>query len=343
MVNVRAQAVERRASAGPASRRPAISVIVPVTERPEPLAELYRDYSAPLRALGEDFEFVFVAHPFFGRLLGEVRLLAEEGEPVRVIESGRSVGETALLRLALPQTQGDVILTLPAYRQVEPEALPMLLERIAAGADLAVARRWPRKDALVNRLQNRALHFFVGSLGNDRIHDVACGVRAVRRSTLEEIPLYGDFLRFLPLLAVYNGYTVEEVPAAQHESDKAGRVYGPGVYVRRMLDILGLFFLLRFTDKPLRFFGLIGSMLAAAGALVLLVLLAERVAGEGIGGRPLLLLAVLMTVLGVQAIALGLIGEMIVHFNVGRSRRYRVKDEGADFSARQPPNIIERH
>lgn len=76
---------------------------------------------------------------------------------------------------------------------------------------------------------------------------------------------------------------------------------------------------------------------------MLLVLLAERVAGEGIGGRPLLLLAVLMTVLGVQAIALGLIGEMIVHFNVGRSRRYRVKDEGADFSARQPPNIIERH
>ncbi len=327
MVNVREHAVERRAVTSATSDRPTISVIVPVTERPEPLADLYREYSAPLRALGEDFEFVFAAHPFFGKLLSELRPLIDNGEPIRVIESGRSIGETALLRLALPQTQGDIIVTLPAYRQVEPEALPVLLERIAAGADLAVARRWPRKDAFVNRLQNRALHFFIGRLGNDRIHDVACGVRAVRRSALEEIPLYGDFLRFLPLLAVYNGYAVEEVPAAQHESDKAGRVYGPGVYMRRLLDILGLFFLLRFTDKPLRFFGLIGGMLAAAGAVVLLILLAERVAGEGIGGRPLLLLAVLMTVLGVQAIALGLIGEMIVHFNVGRSRRYRVKGQ----------------
>jgi hypothetical protein len=312
----------------PADRdAPTISVIVPVTERAEPLAELYREYSEPLRALGEDFEFVYVAHPFFGAHLSELRELKEAGEPVSVIESARSVGETALLRMALAATRGEIIITLPAYRQVGPEALPALLERVTGGADLAVARRWPRKDALINRVQHRVLHSLIGGLGGHRIHDAACGVRAARRSMLEEMPLYGDFVRFLPLLAMYNGYEVEEVSTPQHERDKAGRVYGPGVYMRRLLDVLGLFFLLRFTDKPLRFFGLVGGISAVAGALLLLILLAERIAGEGIGGRPMLLLAVLMTVLGVQAIALGLIGEMIVHFNVSGKRRYRVKDD----------------
>lgn len=304
---------------------PSISVIVTVTERPDSLVELYREFSAVLRDSGHTFEFIFAAHPYFSELLNAVGSLADDDEPIRIIEAGRSVGDTALLRMALGEARGETIVTLPAYWQVEATALPLLLERIAAGADLAVARRWPRRDALINRVQHRVLHLLLGSLGTDRIHDVACGVRAARRETLEELPLYGDFLRFLPLLAIYNGYQVEEVPAPQHERDKAGRVYGPGVYLRRLIDVFGLFFLLRFTDKPLRFFGLLGSIFALLGSALLAGLLIERASGEGIGGRPLLLLAVLLTVLGVQAIALGLIGEMIVHFNVGRGRRYRVR------------------
>ncbi len=326
MINVEERPIaELERNLPSADETPDVSVIVTVTERPESLVELYREYSAVLRDGGQTYEFIFVAHPFFGELMTAVGALAGDGEPIRTIEAGRSIGDTALLRMALPEARGSVIITLPAYRQVEANALPKLLDRIAAGADLAVARRWPRRDALINRFQHRVLHLLIGSLGSDRIHDVACGVRAARRETLEELPLYGDFLRFLPLLAIYSGYQVEEVATPQHERDKAGRVYGPGVYLRRLIDVFGLFFLLRFTDKPLRFFGLLGSIFALVGSVLLAALLIERASGEGIGGRPLLLLAVLLTVLGVQAIALGLIGEMIVHFNVGRARRYRVR------------------
>jgi hypothetical protein len=253
---------------------------------------------------------------------------------VRVIQTPTAVGETTLLRVGLGESRGRMILTLPAYRQVDAAAIPALVARLAAGADLVVAHRWPRQhDSLVNRVQNRALHIMIGQLGGTRMHDAACGVRVMRRELLEEIPLYGDFARFLPLLALHSGYRVEELASAQHRLNQRARVYGPGVYVRRLMDVLGLFFLLRFTDKPLRFFGLVGASLSGVGALLLLLLFAERVTGSPISQRPLLLLGVLFLTLGMQAIALGLIGEIVVHFNASRRPGYRLRPPDRDASA----------
>ncbi len=302
-----------------------VTVIVTVVERPEPLDELYREYSDVLHGCGRTYEFIFVAHPYFTAMLEPIAELQRRGEPVQIIETARSIGETALLRMGLANAQGRYVVTVPAYRQVQPGALCELLTAVDDGSDLAVARRWPRLDSRVNRLQHLALHLTAGRLANGTLHDIACGVRAARRDVLEDIPLYGDFARFLPLLAIYNGYRVIEVASPQHPSDLARRVYSPGVYVRRLIDILGLFFLLRFTEKPLRFFGLIGSMLAGVGGVALVVLFVQRLLGQPLGNRPLMLLAVLMATLGVQAIALGLVGEMIVHFNASRRRGYRLR------------------
>jgi hypothetical protein len=303
-----------------------VTVIVTVVERPEPLDALYREYAAVLAACGRSYEFIFVAHPYFHDMLEPLFALERQGEPVRTLEAARSVGETALLRMGLDAARGAVIVTAPAYRQVQPSAVAQLLAAVDAGSDLAVARRWPRLDSRVNRLQHLALQLTAGRLANGALHDIACGVRAARRDVLRDIPLYGDFARFLPLLAIYNGYRVVEVPSPQHPSDLARRIYSPGVYVRRLIDILGLYFLLRFTEKPLRFFGLIGSVLAGVGGIALAVMFVQRLYGQPLSDRPLMLLAVLLATLGVQAIALGLVGEMIVHFNASRRRGYRLRE-----------------
>jgi uncharacterized membrane protein len=309
-----------------------VSVIVTVVERPEPLDALYREYAAVLASYGRSCEFIFVAHPFFHEMLEPLRALQQSGEPVRILESPRSIGETALLRMGLADARGGIVITVPAYRQVQPSALRELLAAVEEGVDLAVARRWPRLDSRVNRLQHLALHLTAGRLANGKLHDIACGVRAARREVLLDIPLYGDFARFLPLLAIYNGYNVVEVASEQHPSDLPTRVYSAGVYVRRLIDILGLYFLLRFTEKPLRFFGLIGSVLAGIGGVALVVMFVQRILGQPLGNRPLLLLAVLLATLGVQAIALGLVGEMIVHFNASRRRGYRLREPRASGS-----------
>ncbi len=307
-----------------------VSVIVPVTERPDDLADLYGEYSEPLREAGLSFEFVFVTEPWYRERAGALAEPGRRGEPIRVFTVGQTMGEAALLKIGVAQSHAPVIVTLPAYRRILASGLVPLIERVREGTDLAVARRWPRRDSWVNRAQNRALHFLLGGLARGKVHDVACGVRAMRREVLEDLPLYGDFFRFVPLLALREGYRVEELPTPQHEADARPRVYGPGLYIRRLIDLLGLFFLLRFTDKPLRFFGLIGSVFAFGGGAVLAVLLAQRMAGQGIADRPLLLLGVLLVVLGVQAIALGLVGEIIVHMHASRRRTYRLARDGSD-------------
>ena len=303
-----------------------VSVVVPVTERPAPLAELYAEYAAPLRDAGYAAEFIFVAANWSEHSRESVLQLARRGEPVRVLEAAQPLSEANLLRMAAGEAHGPIILTLPAYHRVEASALPELVRRVEHGAELVVARRWPRRDSWINQAQNRALHSLLGRLSHDQVHDVACGVRAMRRNFLLEYPLYGDFFRFFPLLVLRDGHVVEEVNAPQHPKDVSARVYGPGTYLRRLIDVLGLFFLIRFREKPLRFFGLVGSMLSLVGSIILAVGVFEKISGEaGLANRPVLLFGVLFVVLGVQAIALGLIGEIIVHLQARRSPTYRVR------------------
>ncbi|MEN8376545.1 MAG: lysylphosphatidylglycerol synthase domain-containing protein, partial [Gemmatimonadota bacterium] len=319
-----------------------VSVLVPVRERPEPLAELYREYAEPLRDAGLPFEFVVICEPWFETLGTPLLELAERGEPITVLQLGQGVGEATMLKVAGAKARGDVLVTLPAYRRVQAA---VLVDLVAATreADLALAVRWPRRDSWINRVQNRWFHRLVRWFTGSHFRDLACGVRALRRRVLEETPLYGDFFRFLPLLAQREGFHVVELEAEQHQGDNQPRVYSPGIYLRRLIDLLGMFFLLRFTEKPLRFFGLVGSISALLGAAVLGVVSVQRLQGEPLADRPVLLLGVLLLVLGAQAVALGLVGEMIVFHHAHQRRRYRLAENVRELTAdRALPSADER-
>lgn len=306
-----------------------LSVLVLVTERPDGIVELYQELVAALRDTCDEVEFVFVVEPPFAEAATALTALAARGEPIPVIRVGRAGGEAALLRVGLPYCRGSIILTIPAARRVESAALGKLIQAVRGGADLAVARRWPRRDAWILRAQTSLFHAIAARIVGGapvRISDVACGVRAMRRDLLDRIPLYGDLALFLPLLAARDGYAVTEVAAPQHAANQRKRPHSPALYLRRFFDLLGLFFLVRFTDKPLRFFGLVGSAIALPGAVILAVVFVQRIGGQGLADRPLLLLGVLCFVLGIQAIALGLIGEIIVHLHAFHPRSYRLKD-----------------
>jgi glycosyltransferase involved in cell wall biosynthesis len=302
-----------------------VSVIVPVVERAEDLMAVYRAFSRELVSRSEEFEFLFV---FDGRFAPPPELLelSQMNERVRILRFAREFGETAALRIGIEKSRGDLLLTLPAYFQVQPAGVGPLLDAVAAGADMAVANRSPRLDNWINRMQSRAFHRIVGGVTDQQFHDMACGVRAMRRGVAEALPLYGDLHRFIPALALREGYRVDEVPVAQHPNDAQIRVYRPGVYFRRLLDIAAFFFLAKFTERPLRFFGLVGSIFLGSGALLSLVLLIQRFDGQGIANRPALLLAVLLVALGVQLIGLGLVGEIIVHLRAPHRRIYRVRE-----------------
>jgi hypothetical protein len=301
-----------------------VCVLVPVTRPAYPLERLYTDYSAPLKSGREDFEFLFVLSDPAPEFVDPLRGLQEAGEPVRVVVSGQASPESALAEVARAHTRSPILVTLPSYPRVEPQALVELLASLGDGDDLVTAARVNRADPLVNRVQRRLFHFLLGSMVGGRFADIASGVRVMRREVMEDLDLYGDHFRFVPMLALRDGFRVRELPVTPHSDDRRTRVYAPGIYVRRAVDLVGLMLLVRFTYKPLRFFGLMGSLVAGVGAVILVVLLVERLGGRGIADRPMLLLGVLLVVLGMQALALGLIGEIVVHHNVSRRPTYRL-------------------
>lgn len=302
-----------------------ISVIVPVVERADDLLAVYRAFTKELEARPEDHEFLFV---FDGRFIPppELVALAAEDPALRLLRFARPFGETAALRLGIEKSRGRLLITLPAYFQVQPEGISLLLDALSGDTDMVVASRSPRLDSWLNRVQSRAFQSIVGGVSQQRFHDMACGVRVMRRSVAESLPLYGDLHRFIPALALREGFRVEEVSIPQHPRDARTRVYGPGVYLRRLLDIAAFFFLAKFTEKPLRFFGLVGLLFVGIGTVLSLVLFIQRVEGQAIANRPALLLAVLFMALGVQLVGLGLVGEIIVHLRAPHRRAYRVRE-----------------
>lgn len=302
-----------------------ISIVIPVVERWGNLAEIYEVHSKVLKIAGLPFEFIFVVDGGYEESTENLRCIENSNGHLRVITLPRQFGEATALAVGFEQAQGDVLVTLSSYLQVAPEGLLEVLRMLDKGFDLAIARRHPRVDSWINRIQNLGFHFLTRRLTGVQLHDISCGLKAMKRPVVREIPLYGDLHRFLPLLAYQKGFRVVEVDIPQHPADRGTRIYRPGVYLRRLLDILTLVFLFKFTKKPLRFFGLIGAGLFGAGLLISSVLAVQRILGlTALADRPLLILGVLLMVLGIQTGSIGLLGEMIIFTHARKTKDYNV-------------------
>jgi glycosyltransferase involved in cell wall biosynthesis len=302
-----------------------LSVIIPVVERYDDIAELYGLYKKGVEDSKRSHEFIYVIDGDYGEVLAALKRLIADGENIKVIKLARRFGEATALTIGMQHSSGNVILTLPAYQQIEAHEIPRLVESLK-DCDMVVARRWPRKDSLLNRIQSRIFHMFLNPVSDFKFHDIGCGVRVFRKRVAQEVNIYGDQHRFLPILAHKYGFRVLEFDAAQSKKDTLQRVYSPGIYLRRILDIFSIFFLVKFTKKPLRFFGILGSSVFAVGFLVLAYLLFTKVfQGVPLADRPIMLLGTLLVVLGVQVFAIGLLGEIIIFTHAKDIKEYSIE------------------
>lgn len=289
-----------------------LSVIIPVTDRYDDVETTYWSYKRQLEQSGLSFDMTYVLVGQRPALQSGLESLNARGEPIKVVTLADWFGEATAIAVGASRSSGKLILTLPAYLQIDPAEIPRFIGS-RGGFDLIVAARDRSGDRWINRMQSKAFHWFVNRLLGSRYVDLGNSVRLFRREVIEEVKIYADQHRFLPLLVERHGFTVDEVVLRQAEADRRPRLYRMGVYVRRMLDIIVIYFLLKFTSKPFRFFGLIGLSIAAIGVVSALWLGIERVfGGVAVADRPLLVIAALLIVLGVQAIAMGLIGEIII-------------------------------
>ncbi len=290
-----------------------LSVVLPVFDERENLAPLHEELRAVLEELGRSYEVLYVDD---GSTDGSAEVLAglAAADPrVRVLRLRRNLGQTAALAAGLEHSTGDVVVTLDSDRQNDPRDIPRLLAKLEEGYDLVSGWRRDRKDDLVLRkLPSLAANWIIRRTTNVRVHDYGCMLKVYRGDIARGMRLYGEMHRFIPAIAGDLGARIVEMEVHHRPRVAGASKYGISRVLRVVLDLMTVKFLSTFSTRPIHVFGVLGLVLGGAGGTILAVLGFERlILGHNIGGRPILLLALLLVVTGVQLVTMGLLGEML--------------------------------
>jgi hypothetical protein len=307
-----------------------VTVVVPVQSPDAEIREVFQALGNELDRQGRRYEIIFIFDGVQGAAYQTAQALRREQAVrpglIKIISFKSAFGESVCLSAAFERSAGRYLLTSPQYVQIDPLEVGPMLEALDRGADFVIPWRHPRVDPVLNRIQSAFFNWVIRRIIRGQFRDLNCYFRALRREVLEDISIYGDMYRFLPVMAFRQGFKVVELPVRHlKEWGKAG-FFGLGVYVRRFLDILAVMFLTKFTLKPLRFFGTLGGLLMLIGGGICIYLAVQKfVFGQGVAGRPLLLMGVLLVVLGVQIVGFGLVGEIIIFSQARNLKEYRVE------------------
>jgi glycosyltransferase involved in cell wall biosynthesis len=294
-----------------AATTPRLSVVVPLLNEEETLGALYEEVRAALDPAGVDWEIVYVDDGSTDGSYRELVRLHSLHSNLRVVRLRRRFGKAAALAAGFDAATGDVIVTIDADLQDDPAEIPKLLAKLEEGYDLVSGWKRNRRDPLSRRLFSRIYNGATALVTGVRLHDMNCGLKAYRAEVLRSVQLYGELHRFVPVLAHHLGYSATEIPVSHRPRESGRSRYGPERYVRGFFDLLTVAFMGRYRYRPLHLFGGIGLLLGGSGFAILLYLTAIKLGGAGIGGRPLLMLGILLLVVGIQSFSLGLVGEML--------------------------------
>ena len=302
-----------------------ISVVIPLLNEADSLRELYERIDGALRPLGRRWEVIFINDGSTDSSMDILRSLHEENENVTVLAFGRNLGKSAALSVGFKEATGDFVFTMDADLQDDPAELPGMLEVMESGYDLVSGWKKDRKDPLSKRLPSKLYNAVTGRLSGVRIHDMNCGLKLYRRQVVKTISVYGELHRYTPVLAQWSGFTVTEVPVKHHAREYGRSKFGAERFLRGFFDLLTVLFLRRYVTRPLHLFGMLGALLFSGGFLAGLYLTVLKLMGQAIGRRPLLTLAILLMVVGVQFISFGLLGEMVANLK-GDAISYPVRE-----------------
>src|ERR1700690_3101177 len=311
---------------------PRFSLVVPCQDEQQSVRELHRKLSAIMTGRFEPVEFVYVddqSSDATPQILAEI---AEKDPRVAVLRLKRNYGQTTALAAGFDYACGDVIISMDGDLQHDPADIPTLLETLdATGCDIVSGWRQKRVDNFIlRRLPSRVANWMMAKLSGVAIHDFGTTFKVYRRETIKDVPLYGEMHRFIPALAAWNGAKIVEVPIHNIVRPDGKSHYGISRTLRVFFDIITIRFLMRYMTRPLHFFGPPGLLGLFGGSLILLALFFEKVfwhidlfAEHG----PLMVLALMLCLFGIQVLAVGLVGELLMrtHFESGADPAYRIE------------------
>jgi len=309
---------------------PAISIVVPLFNESESLPWLIKAIHGALAALPLAYEIICVDDGSTDDTSALLRQLALGDTRLKGVLLRRNYGQTAAIAAGFDYARGAIIVTMDGDLQNDPADIPRLLARLDQGYDLVSGWRQQRQDNFVTRripsvVANRLIGWIIGV----RLHDYGCALKAYRAEVIRDMNLYGELHRFLPALAFIEGARITEIPVTHHPRRFGASKYGLGRTLNVAMDLLTVYFMKKFLTKPMHIFGSFGLASMVAGiAISIYLTLVKFVDGQDIGDRPLLILAVVLFLAGIQLFSFGLLAELLMRTYHESQKRpiYRVRD-----------------
>ncbi len=325
-----------------------LSIVIPTFNEEESLPELHRQISAVVETNDLEAEVVFVDDGSTDRSWAAIETLSQQDSRVRGIRFRRNFGKAAALTAGLRTVRGNVVMMMDADLQDDPAEIPAFLARLDDGYDVVNGWKVRRLDPWHKVYPSKVFNGLVGVLTGLKLHDHNCGLKMFRREVADELSLYGEMHRFIPVLAHARGFRVTEVPVNHRPRQHGHSKYGMKRFIRGFLDLLTITFLTSFGHRPQHMLGALGLLFFGLGMLGLTYLFVlwmlmnvfGVIPAAPIGTRPLLAYSVAATLLGFQAISLGLLAELIVANTVRAEDAYSVIERIGDAPAASEPGAL---
>jgi glycosyltransferase involved in cell wall biosynthesis len=289
-----------------------LSVIIPVLNEANSLVPLHSKLSQVLPTVASHYEIIFVDDGSTDASPAALEQLCGQDPHVRVIQFRRNFGKSAALAMGFSDARGNIVITMDADLQDEPEEIPRFLEALSQGYDLVSGWKYPRLDPPSKTLPSAIYNGTTRWLTGVPLHDFNCGFKAYRLSVVRELRIYGELHRYIPVLAHWRGFKVSEIKVRHHPRQYGQSKYGWERLSQGLFDLVTVLFLNRYTRRPLHLFGWLGLLIFLAGGLIELYLALLWFEGiRPIGTRPLFSVGILLLFMGIQLVSFGLLAELI--------------------------------
>ena len=303
-----------------------VSVIVPAYNEEESIPELYEQIISSFCKLKEKdqadkLEIWFVNDGSSDGTENAILSLCDKNENVHLISFRKNFGKSPALQAAFRHVTGDIVFTLDADLQDDPAEFTRFIEKIDEGYDLVVGWKVNRLDPAEKRLPSKLFNKVTSKASGLKLHDFDCGFKCFRKEVVDSLDLYGELHRYVPVLAHRRGFRITEIDVNHRKREHGKSKYGMERYMRGLLDSLTTTFLLKYSDRPMYFFGRLGVILGGIGFLICLALTIIWFMGNSIGTRPLLTLGVLLIIVGFQSVSTGFVCNLLIDRDFRKSYR----------------------
>ena len=296
-----------------------ISVVISVYNEAESLHIFYEHLIQIIKILDEPYEIIFIDDGSTDGSFELLKQIAQKDRHVRFFSFRKNQGKAEALTLGFQKARGERIVTLDADLQDKPQEIPRLLEKVEEGWDVVCGWRKNRKDSFSKVISSKIFNKIASFFWQLQLHDYNCGLKAYAKDAAKSLHLYGGMHRFIPLLAFQNGFRVCEIPVVHQKRRYGKSKYGFSKIFKDIPDIFTMLFLVRYSSRPLHFFGMIGGILLFIGFSILGYLSIIWFQGESIGRRPLLFLGMLLVLGGFQVFFTGFLADLMISlFNKGK-------------------------